>query len=381
MKTAFKPLPAGLFVALFLTLTACSSGEEDCGGACGAGTVCDPATGQCVIDGSDASDPSDPNACTNDGDCLDSTLQCVEGACISKCEGVSCDATLGEVCDPTTGACVGGRGCSADDDCDENFVCDAGECKGGPFASCASASCIEGLNCIAAPFGQVCMQPCTTYEECPLAQRCVVDPSGPAESIANHCMINFCRPGGDMFGFFQDADYGGPCDADGEDDGWCVGPFLGGDGNLQGICLGADGGIEQGETCDPSATHNASTACNQGLCIEENATCATFCDLFDDVSCPSATVCIPIWAGNGVCITHNPGVLAEVGENCGDTPGALTCVEGSGCGPRGFQPGAENICLAYCLTDAQSGGQGTCESGTCTGYTEDNPTIGVCLTE
>ena len=194
-------------------------------------------------------------------------------------------------------------------------------------------------------------------------------------------MINFCRPGGDSFGFFQDADYGGPCDADGDGDGWCVGPFMGGDGNLQGICLGADGDVEQGGTCDPSATHNATSACNQGLCIEENASCADFCDLFDDELCPTSTVCVPLWAGNGVCIAHNPLPLAEVGESCGDAPGALTCVEGSGCGPRGFQPGAENICLAYCLTDAQSGGPGTCQTGTCTGYSEDNPTIGVCLND
>ena len=379
MKKLVPPSIQAFLLTLTLCVTACSSTDEDCGGACGEGTVCDATTGQCILDDGQPSDNAGADECTTDSDCFDATLRCKEGSCVSKCEGVVCASDLGEVCDPTTGFCVGGRGCSSDEDCDENFLCDEGECRGGPFASCTSTTCLEGLNCINAPFGQVCLTPCTSYEECPLSQRCVIDPSGPIESIANHCMINFCRPGGDMFGFFQDAPYGGPCDADGEGDGQCVGPFLGGDGNLQGICLGADGPLTQGDACNPNAVHNAEDSCNRGLCVEEAGSCADYCSLFDEALCPTSTVCIPIWAANGVCITHNPGPLAEVGESCGDTPGALTCVEGSGCGPRGFVQGAENICLAYCLTDAQSGGQGTCESGTCTGYTEDNPTIGVCL--
>ena len=43
-----------------------------------------------------------------------------------KCEGVVCDASIGEVCDAATGFCVGGSGCSSDGDCDDGFVCDDG---------------------------------------------------------------------------------------------------------------------------------------------------------------------------------------------------------------------------------------------------------------
>ncbi len=75
------------------------------------------------------------------------------------------------------------------------------------------------------------------------------------------------------------------------------------------------------------------------------------------------------------------GDLFELGENCGDTLGLPNCEQGTACAPRGFVTGAENICMAYCLTDAQSGAIGSCEAGVCTGYTQDNPTIGVCLVD
>ena len=74
-----------------------SGTDEDCGGACGSGTVCDASTGQCVADEESANGQSGADACTTDGDCLDATLKCVDGACVSKCEGVVCDASVGEV--------------------------------------------------------------------------------------------------------------------------------------------------------------------------------------------------------------------------------------------------------------------------------------------
>ena len=74
-------------------------------------------------------------------------------------------------------------------------------------------------------------------------------------------------------------------------------------------------------------------------------------------------------------------IYSQLGENCGDTLGLPNCEQGAACAPRGFVTGAENICMAYCLTDAQSGAIGSCEAGVCTGYTQDNPTIGVCLVD
>ena len=95
----------------------------------------------------------------------------------------------------------------------------------------------------------------------------------------------------------------------------------------------------------------------------------------------TSTICFPVWTGNGVCIDQEPGDLFELGENCGETLGLPNCEQGTACAPRGFVTGAENICMAYCLTDAQSGAIGSCEAGVCTGYTQDNPTIGVCLVD
>ncbi len=374
-----------LSILLILTLGCSNTEEEDCGGACGSGTVCDASTGQCVADDASNNGQTDAGTCSTDGDCLDATLKCVDGACVSKCEGVVCDASAGEVCDATTGFCVGGgsssSGCVSNDDCDEGFLCEDDTCKGDRYADCSIIACSGTLNCANSPFGQLCLHPCDGYEDCFLNERCFPDEGGNFASIANHCFGNYCQPGGDAFGFSQDAEFGGPCNADGEGDGWCLGPFPAGDGSDTGLCIGTDGPVEQGGTCDLLAGHNAESTCQNGLCIEETLTCSEHCSVFDDAGCPASTVCIPLWTGNGLCFAHEPVDLAGVGEACGDSPGALTCQEGSACAPRGFATGAESICMAYCLTDAQSGGLGSCDTGTCTGYTQDNPTIGVCLVD
>ena len=372
-----------VLIFFMLCIPGCSGSgtEEDCGGACGSGTVCDTSTGQCVADQESDATQTDADSCSSDTDCLDATLKCVDGACVSKCEGVVCDASIGEVCDAATGFCVGGSGCSSDGDCDDGFVCDDGDCKGGRYANCSIVACADGLNCANSPFGELCLNPCDSYEDCFLNERCFPDEPGNFASIANHCFGNFCQPGGDAFGFSQDAEFGGACDADGEGDGWCLGPFQGADGSDTGLCVGTDGAVEQGGTCDPLAGHNAESACSGGICLEETSTCATHCSVFEATSCPTATVCFPVWTGNGVCVDHEPGELAQLGENCGDTLGLLNCEQGAACAPRGFATGAENVCMAYCLTDAQSGAIGSCEAGVCTGYTQDNPTIGVCLVD
>ena len=216
-----------VLIFFMLCIPGCSGSgtEEDCGGACGSGTVCDTSTGQCVADQESDATQTDADSCSSDTDCLDATLKCVDGACVSKCEGVVCDASIGEVCDAATGFCVGGSGCSSDGDCDDGFVCDDGDCKGGRYANCSIVACADGLNCANSPFGELCLNPCDSYEDCFLNERCFPDEPGNFASIANHCFGNFCQPGGDAFGFSQDAEFGGACDADGEGDGWCLGPF------------------------------------------------------------------------------------------------------------------------------------------------------------
>lgn len=351
---------------------------NDCNGSCGPGTVCDSTTGQCVLEDEDST-TSDPT-CTVDSDCNDATLRCSDGACVEKCDGVVC-LEPGEVCNASTGFCVGGSGCTADDECDEGFTCVDSECRGGPFADCSVVSCQETLNCISSDFGDFCFEACTTTDECPLNQTCIQENGTFRDIYANHCLFNNCRPGGDQIGFVQDSEYGGACDANGTLDGWCVGPFPGADGDPVGVCVGVDGARQPGESCDITAGHDSPDACDGGLCFEETLTCRETCSLFDDTLCQEGSVCIPIWTEHGACFPTEPVELAPIGEGCGPNPGARRCVEGAGCGPRGFQDGAENICMAYCLTDRTSGSPGSCDQGVCTGYTQDNPTIGVCLVD
>src|SRR5690606_36915290 len=90
----------------------CASGTctSRCKGVlCNEGSYCDAATGACVLD--------PDRACIVDLDCGDPTMRCDHGLCRSRCAGVACNTAAGQICDPATGSCAGGRACAATADC------------------------------------------------------------------------------------------------------------------------------------------------------------------------------------------------------------------------------------------------------------------------
>jgi len=356
------------------TLVACQDGESCSEGLCGPGTVCDTDTGTCVVDDSSTSE------CDNNLDCNDATQRCDDGRCVSKCEGVSCNLTLGEVCDPTTGACVGGNSCVVTSDCGPDSACVEGVCFGNRRGSCNDRECLPGLDCVNGFYGQICLEPCSSVTDCLVFESCIIDPPEQLSAFADHCFANLCRPGGDPSGIFQDAEFMAPCnaDSDGDGDGVCVGPIPGNDGEF-GLCFDIDGEQEHGASCSLDASHNAEDGCLNGVCLEQNLTCADVCSVFDDESCLDGHGCFPIWAGNGICVSLGASPAPGPGEVCQSAPGSMGCAEGHLCAPTGLQTGAQNVCLPMCDIQALASALGSCAEGTCTIYSPDSPRIGLCV--
>lgn len=357
----------------------CATGTcvSRCAGViCPTGQLCEPTTGAC------GADPD--RACGADADCGDGSMRCIDGVCVSKCAGVSCDTAAGEICNPSTGACVGGTTCTTTDDCAGGALCEGGICVAGRFASCVGGQpCAAGLVCVANGAFSICTEPCAEAAECLLTDRCADADDG---AFSGHCLPNLCKPGGDTFGFTQDAEYMGPCDAAGEGDGICVGPFPSGDGE-SGACMGR-GLAAAAAQCRGDASHGSPLACSGGFCAgtEDDGVgnCLPWCTLFDGESCPViagtvATACYPAWGVNGACLPVAEEPLAQ-GASCTQPPGALVCAEESLCVPEDGVAGAVSICEALCDPAAASGEPGSCAAGTCTQVVPTQPVF-VCAGE
>lgn len=266
---------------------------------CPTGSLCEETTGACVAD------PG--RACTGDPDCGDGTMRCVEGVCVSRCADVVCDEEAGEICDPSTGTCVGGSSCGDTADCLAGSVCEAGRCVRARFSDCSGgASCAAGLTCVGNGQPSLCTSPCAAITDCAISERCADEGAG---AFAGFCLPNLCRPGGDAFGFFQDAQWLGPCDAAGRGDGICVGPFGAGD-QASGLCMGS-GTAPPGASCSAEATHGEAEACAESVCIgataEQHGTCLVLClqaaEPGSTGACPAgACMAIPSDPHLGVCV-------------------------------------------------------------------------------
>ena len=324
--------------------------------------ICNPLTGTCE---SAAIEPE----CEADSDCADGTMRCDEGQCVAKCEGVVCDGA-GEVCDPTTGACVGGNGCESDDDCGENS-CEDGQCVAGRLTPCTSnLPCSEGLECVQGPVS-LCVEPCAADGECSAIEYCMTPdrvPIAPMAAFTNYCFPNLCQPGGDAFGVYQDTEYLAACSVheDGDEGGRCIGP-LNEDG--LGICASMiDGQAGLGESCIFTADQGSEDACDGAFCVELilDGTCTQLCNVFDGSVCDDGTMganaCLPSFTlGNGLCIPAFAAVAA--GESC--DPGTETgapCVHGYTCAPINSD-GTENICVAWCNPNAGDDESNGCADG------------------
>jgi hypothetical protein len=137
------------------------------------------------------------------GDTSTAACTCRGGACVPRCDGVSCAS--GEVCGPKTGTCVEnncrGLGCTAGEVCEpvaahcmqdpcamakcgKDQACRGGKCE----TSCAGVSCNDGQTCKA---GQCLTDKCAG-KICQTGDVC--DPSSGA-CVTNTCALSDCHMG------------------------------------------------------------------------------------------------------------------------------------------------------------------------------------------
>ncbi|MBT6179426.1 MAG: hypothetical protein HOI23_19445, partial [Deltaproteobacteria bacterium] len=215
------------FLLMLACLTACQSDSGCSVDTCGDGTVCNADTGQCEI-GDDSADDS-TNTCTTDADCSDSTQRCDNGECVAKCKDVVCNEAAGELCDPTSGLCVGGTGtCNIDEDCEDNQLCEENVCVGGRYAECdEDALCSSALSCRYGIGFSFCVESCESNDTCFGYESCIPEGMPGLQDFASHCFWNTCAPGGGLNNNMQDKEWLAPCDvaALGDEAGVCYGPF------------------------------------------------------------------------------------------------------------------------------------------------------------
>jgi len=369
-----RGLRAMVCVALVAcALYACDQVSTLCKGVtCEGLRVCDLDTGACVV--------PDDLKCVSDGDCA-VLEKCSDGACVSKCADVTCDTAKGQVCDPMTGLCSTANSCEEDDDCKEGKICEGEECVGDRYGACGSKEpCAEGLNCMSTYLGEVCLVACEDNDPCMDFETCLGDDVGLwGAGIKNHCFLNLCRPGGDIYGIFQDTEYLGECVSGTQTDATCVGPIPFEGGDEGGFCI-AKGNLDVGDICYAATQGEPEKRCGEGGCVglEDDGIgiCLAYCTLFDDESCESIdsdpTACYGFFGTNGYCVgqVEEP---AENGEACTIDLEAMTCVEDYACTE-------DDVCVPFCDDRAETGEAGACENGDCFVYGPDeNPYLGICV--
>lgn len=387
MHPSLRILCSFLWFALGVLLMSCQATEspQDFCEQCQPSDICDAQLETCTP--AEQSTESPEPECQEDIDCGDATQKCVAQECVPKCEGVFCDASLGEVCDPTTGECVGGSGCQEDADCLEaERYCDNGQCVGGRRAPCDEHfPCETGLDCTPAFDQSQCLQACESHDECLNMERCL-DGSENLGGIAGHCFPNLCRPEGEFQyvpNLIHEADYAGDCQVFEMGDGICIGPLFNNPNFGQtGLCY-RRGSANAGEPCSNSANQaQADKLCVGGICDDgggaQEGVCRSACTLLDEELCPSengqATGCFPLWEHQGICVslTSAPGAL---GDSCAPVSGELPCVENTLCTPAA-DGSAGPRCQAICDTLASEDSLLYCEH--CASTDGLNAPLGYC---
>ncbi|MEC9466289.1 MAG: hypothetical protein VX834_10915, partial [Myxococcota bacterium] len=397
--TFYSPMPRvwPIVAALLFALTACESSDTTqddtiptsaCASVeCADDQTCDEATGECIS-------TAEPE-CVSDSDCNDSTLACIEGVCVSKCEGVTCPD--GQVCDPTSGGCLQDYSCSSDGDCPDGMTCGSNGVCGLPARSDCTGGlpCAEGLTCVNGPVS-LCVPPCESNNDCGTIDFCVTSenvPIAPFAGYIGYCLVNGCQPGGDGFGFAQDAPNFGPCSdrAGNPEGGVCLPDAFTGLG--LGICFAADGPAGNGEACDPFANWGSDQVCSPGLFCNPllfDGTCSQLCNVYDDETCEQTdyfnglndNACLPVVGGDGICIPSLGG--ADGGETCTPSPDAqlALCQDNYGCGPSNLDrtefscnpwcdPATDGVSATYCgegeycWTETDEAAAGVCAPSAC----------------
>jgi hypothetical protein len=321
---------------------------------------------------------------------------CAPTACTSA---VQCNDD--EVCDPTTGDCIdilSTGGCITAADCSEGQLCEANVCVVPRLGDCSGdTACAAGLTCISGGGGAVnlCVGDCESNTDCGALEYCATSDNVSMNPVINNffggfidnCLPNLCSPtvtSSDQNIAFN-AEFMGPCsDRHGNDEaGICLGPQNIA-GNVQGICMAANGPLAEGDACNPQAQWGDSDLCGSGTFCPptgDNLTCLAGCDVLGTASCAEVQACAPLFDHYGVCVdaTGAPGA----GETCNPAPSTTTfpCANGYGCAPLDADF-STYACQAFC-DPTQDGSTATfcSESETCTVYDEENPGIGICLPE
>ena len=372
---------------MLLSLTACQANPVCSNETCGDGTVCNADTGQCEVGEDPGTETTEStNACTTNADCEDSTQRCDNGECVSNCEGVVCNEAAGEVCDPTSGLCVGGAGaCNIDEDCEDGQLCEENVCVGDRYAACdEDAPCSSTLSCRYGVGFSFCVETCESNDTCFGYEFCVPEGMPGLQDFTSHCFWNTCAPGGGVNNTMQDAQWLAPCDvaALGDAAGSCYGPFDNGSEEF-GWCLAQRGGAALGEDCLQEARQGDAMACSEGICAFGSNVCSNICGIDDGLACSESgdSACYPQASPNGVCyptVENPPGL----GEPCSGDGDLMPCQDDLLCGYPNGDPNEPMACVEICDSKAAVGGPASCQEGqTCYIFdTVNTPRAGICIT-
>lgn len=342
----------------------CTAGETCQDGQCRGGAAtpcddgnpctqdsCDPATGSCVFKPVTVS-CEDGNACTTGDRCVEG--QCVGGAapvcddgnpctaddcnpqagCVHVKVALPCDdasvCTEGDVCDPSTGACLPGSLV----DCDDNNDCTRDYCD--PKAGCQHPA-------DPAKVGLVCddHNPCSTESKCDSSGSCIVT-VGKDCSDGNVCTTDGCDGGGNCTHAYNTlaCDDGNACTIKDRCDGTtgaCKGTPLDCDDKNDCTADRCVLGACQHQNRDSASPCDDANLCTTGDHCDGAGKCVgggdTFCGIFVLGSC-SAPSCDPATG----CYTKD----LAAGTSCNDH---VNCTWNDACDGAGKCAGAPRICV------------------------------------
>ena len=200
-------------------------------------------------------------------------------------------------------------------------------------------------------------------QDCFLNERCFPDEPG---NVIAMFFGNFCQPG--THWLFPGCEFGGPCNADGEDDGWCLSLFR---GPTVALLTASDRRCRRARWyVRPLSGHNAETACSGGICLGDLYLCESLprvrcLELFNlDDLLPSLD---RQWG------LHRTRVWYSSSRRTAANLRPAELRTRAPVRPE-LRDGRWRICIVT-PADAQSGAIGSCEAGVCTGYTDNPPSV------
>jgi len=367
-----------------------------------------------VLDGNetqvDCGGSCDPCTCEEDEDCTGVDQVCVDGACVSSCQGGECGPTCvdGETNGDETDEDCGGScpaDCAVGDHCKENSDCEEKVCDG---TKCLAAACDDGVKNGSEPAidcGGECNLKCPNDTPCNSNKDCESATCGDN----GKCVKPLCDNGKVDAGE-SDVDCGGDecpsCNVGDDcneaddcsekvcgDDGTCSKPRCD-DGAENGVETDTDCGGSTGcPRCDDDATCEKSSDCRSKICTDDKkcqeATCddgvtngdesdqdcggsCSGCplggDCDEDGDCAAPMTC-DLGSDDPHCVSCDDGEQngSELGPDCGGSDCEL-CQPGDICS-------ADAACLNYLCNDNDRCAPGLTidyRCGQCGGGTSDH---------